>query len=73
MIASKASHPCNITLFKMEISVMQKLSNSKHTVHLVDYFETEEEICAVIDNANTETLSDVVKQFPSQGCSVIFV
>ncbi len=73
MIASKASHPSNIALFKEEISVMQKLANSKHTVHLVDYFETSEDICAVIDNPNPETLSDVAKQFPPQGCSVVFV
>lgn len=60
MSIGKSSHPSNIELFKMEVKALQTLKHSKHVINMVDYFENDEGMFAVIDNAETKSLRDVI-------------
>ena len=57
----------------MEVKALQTLRHSKHSVNLIEYFENDEGMFAVIDNAETKSLRDIIHLFPERGCSIIFV
>jgi len=44
----------------MELKALQTLKQSKHVINLVEYFENDKGMFAVIDNAESKSLRDVI-------------